>query len=175
MLYSILWIIAGVASIFGGILALANPLAASLTAELLAGWSFIFVGVIALVSAFGDQGWGARILTLILGALILVIGINLISHPLRGLLSLTYVAGIFMMIAGIVRISLAFGPELREYRFVMIFSGAVSIILSMMIFSNFPKSAAVVLGLDLAIELISNGISMIAIALARKPTKEIES
>lgn len=97
MLYSILWIIAGVASIFGGILALANPLAASLTAELLAGWSFIFVGVIALVSAFSDQGWGARILTLILGALILVIGINLISHPLCGLLSLTYVAGIFMM------------------------------------------------------------------------------
>lgn len=37
-----------------------------------------------------------------------------------------------------------------------------------MIFTNFPQSAVVVLGMFLAIELIPNGISLIALSLARK-------
>jgi uncharacterized membrane protein HdeD (DUF308 family) len=39
MKHWILWLVAGLVSLLGGIMALANPLAASLTAELLAGWS----------------------------------------------------------------------------------------------------------------------------------------
>jgi uncharacterized membrane protein HdeD (DUF308 family) len=156
-------------------MALANPLAASLTAELLAGWSFAIVGVIALFPAFSDQGWRARIFTLLLGLLILLIGINLIAHPLRGLLSLTYVVAVFMMITGIVRLVLAFSAELRAFRLIMIISGALSIILAMMIFSNFPQSAAVVLGAYLGIELISNGVSLITISLARKSNTSAEA
>ena len=174
MKHWILWLIAGVVSLLGGIMALANPLAASLTAELLAGWSFVFVGVIALFSAFGDQGWGARIFTLLLGLLILLIGVNLIANPLRGLLSLTYAVAVFMMIAGIVRLVLAFSAELRPFRLIMVSSGALSIILAMMIFSNFPQSAAMVLGVYLAIELISNGVSLIAISLARRSDTPVE-
>ncbi len=174
MKHWILWLIAGVVSLLGGIMALANPLAASLTAELLAGWSFVIVGVIALFSAFRDQGWRARIFTLLLGLLILLIGINLIAHPLRGLLSLTYAVAVFMMIAGIVRLVLAFSAELRPFRFIMTISGALSMLLAMMIFSNFPQSATVVLGVYLAIELISNGVSLIAIALARKSDTSTE-
>ncbi|MGB0170212.1 MAG: hypothetical protein ACPF9G_13070 [Paracoccaceae bacterium] len=41
MKHWIFWLIAGVVSLLGGFTALANPLVASLTAELLAGWSFI--------------------------------------------------------------------------------------------------------------------------------------
>lgn len=174
MKHWILWFIAGVISLLGGVLALFNPLAASLTAELLTGWSFVIVGIIALVSAFGDQGWGARIFALLLGLLILLIGINLIAHPLRGLLSLTYAVAVFMMIAGIVRLVLAFSAELRPFRLIMIISGALSIVLAMMIFSNFPQSAAVVLGVYLAIELISNGVSLVVIALARKSNTSAE-
>ncbi len=168
MQHWILWLLAGIISLAGGVMALANPLAASLTVELLAGWSFVLAGIIALVSAFGDQGWGVRIFSLLLGLLILLIGINLIAHPLRGLLSLTFVVAAFMMIAGVVRFALAFSAELRAFRWILILSGALSIILAAMIFSNFPQSAAVVLGIYLGIELISNGVSMITISLARR-------
>lgn len=37
-----------------------------------------------------------------------------------------------------------------------------------MILSNFPWSATVVLGIFLAVELISNGISLIVLSLTRK-------
>lgn len=127
-----------------------------------------------LFSAFGDQGWSARISTVLLGLLVLFIGVNLLAHPLRGLISITCDVAVVMMILGIVGLVLAFSDELRPFRLIMVISGALSIILAMMIFSNFPQSAAVVLGVYLAIELISNGVALIAIALARKSETSAE-
>ena len=163
-----LWLIAGVLSLVGGLAALANPLAATLTAELLAGWTFVLVGLLAIVSAFSDQGWGVRIVAILLGVMITLMGVNLVAHPLNGVLSLTLAAAYILMIAGLMRIFFAFKITISSLRWAMILSGSVSIILSVMIFSNFPQSAVVVLGLYLAIELISNGISMIVLSVSRK-------
>lgn len=167
-----LWLIAGVISLIGGFMALANPLAATMTSVLLAGWMFIAVGVMTVISAFGDQGWGGRILSILLGALILFFGISLVGHPLRGMISLTYLAGVIMLTMGLVRILLAFSARAKNLRGVLILSGAISLILGIMIFSNWPQSAAVVLGLFLAVELISNGVSLIVLSLSRKSGEE---
>ena len=91
MKYWFLWMLAGLISLFGGFFALANPLAATLTAELLAGWMFVIVGIMTLVSAFGDQGWGGRILSLLIGVIIVILGVDLIGDPLGGIISLTLV------------------------------------------------------------------------------------
>jgi len=162
------WMIAGVLSLIGGFFALANPLAATLAAELFAGWTFMLVGVLTLFSAFTDQGWGARIAAIILGAFVLVFGIILVANPLAGMITLTTMAGVMLLVVGACRIMLAFATDISQIRWIMILSGALSIILGIMIFSNFPQSAAVVLGAFLAIELISNGVSLIALSFARK-------
>ena len=163
-----LWMIAGVISLFGGFFALANPLAATLTAELLAGWMFVAVGIMTMVSAFGDQGWGGRILSLLIGVIIVILGVDLIGDPLGGIISLTLVVACGLLVIGVLRIVLAFRSEFAQMRWILILSGAISVLLGCMILSNFPMSAAVVLGVYLAIELISNGISLIILSLARK-------
>lgn len=168
MKYWFLWLVAGIISLIGGFFALANPLAATLTAELLAGWMFIIVGIVTIISAFGDMGWGGRILAILLGVALLFFGINLVGEPLRGVISLTFLAGTMMLILGVFRILLAFGSHNANLRMVMILSGVLSLILGIMIFANWPMSAAVVLGIFLAIELISNGISLIMLSLTRK-------
>ena len=168
-----LWMIAGVISLFGGFFALANPLAATLTAELLAGWMFVAVGVMTMVSAFGDQGWGGRILSILIGLIILILGIDLIANPLAGVISLTFVVAIGLVVMGVLRILLAFRSDFAQLRWVLILSGAISLLLGAMIMSNFPQSAALVLGVYLAVELISNGISLIVLSLARKSEPEV--
>ena len=165
-----LWMIAGVISLFGGFFALANPLAATLTAELLAGWMFVAVGVMTMVSAFGDQGWGGRILSILIGLIILILGIDLIANPLAGVVSLTLVVAIGLIVMGVLRILLAFRSDFAQLRWVLILSGAISLLLGAMIMSNFPQSAALVLGVYLAVELISNGISIIALSSVREAT-----
>lgn len=168
MKHWLLWLVAGIISLIGGLVALANPLAATLTAELLAGYMFILVGVLTLVSAFGDQGWSGRILTILLGLLILFLGVNLVAHPLAGMISLTILTGVTMLVMGLFRLLIAFSEQARGLRGVLVVSGVLSLVLGGMIFANWPQSAAVVLGLFLAIELISNGVSLIVLSLVRK-------
>ena len=168
-----LWMIAGLISLLGGFFALANPLAATLTAELLAGWMFVAVGIMTMVSAFGDQGWGGRILSLLIGLVILALGIDLIANPLAGVVSLTLVIGIGLVVMGVLRILLAAGSEFAGLRLVLCMSGAISLLLGAMILSNFPQSAALVLGVYLAVELISNGVSLIVLSLTRKSEPEV--
>lgn len=166
------WLIAGLLSLLGGLFALANPLAATLTAELLTGYLFIAVGAMMLVSIFWDNEWGSRILSLLLGLGLVVLGFGLVANPLQGVLSLTLVVAVMMLIVGVFRLILAFSVSDSRVRVFLILAGAVSLVLGAMILLNFPWSAAVVLGILLAVELISNGVSLIAISLLAKSEKE---
>ena len=55
-----------------------------------------------------------------------------------------------------------------ELKFAVLISGAASLIIGVIIMSNYPASAATSLGILLGIELISNGISATALGLSRK-------
>jgi uncharacterized membrane protein HdeD (DUF308 family) len=166
------WFIAGLLSLLGGLFALANPLAATLTAELLTGYLFIVVGAMMLVSIFWDTAWGSRILSLLLGLALVLLGFSLVSDPLKGILSLTILVAVVMLLAGVFRIMLAFATSDSRARVILILAGVVSLVLGAMILLNFPWSAAVVLGVLLAVELISNGISLIVVSLAAKSENE---
>ncbi|PID36172.1 MAG: hypothetical protein CR993_06535 [Rhodobacterales bacterium] len=169
----ILWMLAGVLSLVGGVLALANPFAATLAAEQLIGWMFLFVGMLTLVSAFADRGWGGRLLAILFGVVMLLLGVGLVANPLAGMLSLTYFAAMVMVVIGILRLVLAFQLGIASARWVLILSAVISLALGVMIFANWPQSATVVLGVFLAVELISNGISLIMLAWLRKQISDL--
>lgn len=168
MKYWFLWLVVGIISIIAGVVALANPFAATLTAELLAGYMFTAIGILTLLSAFQDQGWGARIWAILLGVLITVFGLSLITNPLEGVVRLTFIIAGLMMVIGVFRLIIAFMPMAAGARGILVVAGILSIALSLMIFTNFPWSSTVVLGVFLAIELISNGVSLIFVALDRR-------
>lgn len=155
-------------SLAGGIFALMNPLAATLTAELLTGYLFIAIGILMLLSVFADDSLGSRVLSLILGLAVLIIGVNLVSKPLQGVLSLTVIVAVAMLFIGGLRIVFAFRIPIAGLKAILILSGIVSLVLGTMILTSFPFSAAVVLGILLAIELISNGTSLIVLGLAAR-------
>ena len=164
-----IWMVmVGVLSLAGGIFALMNPLAATLTAELLTGYLFIAIGILMLLSIFADDSLGSRILSLILGLAVLIIGVNLVNKPLQGVLSLTVIVAVAMLFIGALRIVFAFRIPIAGLKMILILSGIVSLVLGMMILTSFPFSAAVVLGILLAIELISNGMSLIALGLVAR-------
>lgn len=163
----VLWIVIGVLSILAGIFALANPMAATLTANFVAGWGFLIVGVLQIVAVFQAEGWGARIWAAILAIAFILVGISLLGHPLEGVVSLTIAVAILFMVTGIARVIISFSLPRGGGFWLVLLSGALAIILSFMIFSNFPQSAAVMLGIMLAVELISNGIAMIVLGSSR--------
>ncbi|WP_194918785.1 DUF308 domain-containing protein [Novosphingobium sp. NBM11] len=131
-------------------------------------WTFIFVGALTVVSAFADAEWSARPLAALLGLIVLLIGVNLVLHPLAGIVSLTLLVGVMLLGSGVFRIMLGVGASQSGLRGALILSGGLALLLGAMIVADFPRSALVILGLLLAVDLISNGVSLILLSLARR-------
>lgn len=160
----VFWIVLGGLSIVAGGLALANPLAATLTAERLAGWSFLFIGLLQVIAVFQQKSWRGRIWAILAGLAFAILGFMLLTRPLAGILSLTLIVAILFLVTGAVKVAMAFALDRGNGFWLILLSGALSVVLALMILANFPASAATILGILLAIELISNGVSMIAIS-----------
>jgi uncharacterized membrane protein HdeD (DUF308 family) len=156
---------AGALAILGGIVALLNPLAATLTATVLAAWVFIFVGGLSVLAVFSDISVGRKIWTVLLGLLAIFVGVNILGEPLKGVLLLTWVVAILFLAEGIVKIVMSFSLRDTPYFWMVLLSGAISALLGFMVLSNFPASAASILGILLAVDLISTGAGMVALAL----------
>lgn len=166
----ILWLIAGIISIGGGFLALANPLAATFTAVQLAGWFFLIVGCIQAYAAFSGDDTGSRLWAGLTAVFLIFLGVSLLARPFEGILTLTLLVAIMFLVTGIAKMFLSLSIRGTSFFWAVMLSGLISVVLALMIFSNFPQSAATILGILLAIDLISTGVSLVALALLRQQT-----
>jgi uncharacterized membrane protein HdeD (DUF308 family) len=164
----LLLVVAGALLLVGGVLALANPLAATLTATAIAAWSFIFGGAIQLFAALRLEGASSKIWPALTGLAGIIVGIALFNNPFAGMISLTILVAMLFMVMGIAKLFLSFSLKNTPAFWPVLISGALSVVLAAMIFSNFPQSAIQVLGILLAIELISSGVSFIMLGLNGK-------
>ena len=154
-----------VVSLIGGFLALMNPFVATLAATLMAGWVFILLGVIQIVQAFQVRDWPGFLWSLLFGVLSLVVGMSLLFDPLAGMVSLTLLVAVLLLVTGVVKIMYSFSLRPIPGWGWVLASGALSLILAVMIFANFPWAAATVLGILLGGELISIGVLVLFVAL----------
>ncbi len=154
-----------VISLVGGVLALLNPFAATLAATLMAGWAFALLGVLQIVQAFQVQGWGGFIWALLFGILTLVVGGSLLFNPLAGMVSLTLLVAVLFLAIGVVKVMYAFSLRpVTGWGWVLL-SGIVSVVLGVMILADFPWAVGSILGILLGVELISNGVLFLFVAL----------
>ena len=120
MKYWFLLLIAGLVAIAGGVLALANPLAATLTANVLVGAMFILFGALTLFAA----GWDHRFWTALLGALGVLIGIGILNNPLESVLTMTLVLAVLFLVEGATKMILSFSTRGTPYFWMLMLSGA---------------------------------------------------
>jgi len=157
--------ILAVISLIGGIWALLNPPAATLAATLIAGWTFLFLGIVQIIQSFQVKDWPGFLWALLFGVLLLLAGLSLVFNPLAGMISLTLLVAALFLATGVVKVIYAFSLRpISGWGWVLV-SGIVSIALAVMIMADFPWSAVAVLGILLGVELISNGILFLLIAL----------
>jgi len=157
--------ILAVISLIGGVWALLNPPAATLAATLIAGWTFMAIGVLQIVQSFQVKEWAGFLWSLLFGVLLLLAGLSLVFNPLAGMISLTLLVAALFLATGVVKIVYSFSLRpISGWGWVLI-SGIVSVALAVMIMADFPWSAAAVLGILLGVELISNGVLFLLIAL----------
>lgn len=166
-----LLLVAGIVAVAGGLLALFNPVAATVTATTIVAWLFLLMGALQVIAALGTMSMGTRIWTAVLGALAIVIGGWILTNPIAGTMVLTWTIGVLFLVEGIVKLVLAFVARQSPYFWAMLFSGAVSVVLGGMILGRFPASALTIPGILMAVDLISTGVALVALALHLKGTR----
>ena len=163
------WLIIGIISILFGLIAILNPFAASITVEQLISWIFIVVGAIQIYSAWKTQRFSWVMLSGVIG---LLVGLMMLTNPLAALVSLTTMISILLLLIGVAKLLASWKLRATPYFGFVMFSGLLSVLISIVIFANLPGAAATLLGLLLAIELISNGISLLAYSVIIKKLEQ---
>ena len=166
------WLILGILSMAFGLFVLANPVAASISVTILAGILFASSGVFQIVAGFGEDGMFAKLLGIVIGLFMVLLGASLMFEPIQGVLSLTLLMTIFFGASGVARLITAFRMRDTAFFWPMLLSGALTILLAGYIVANFLEVAPGLLGILLGIELLFNGAGLIVLAFFLRTVKE---
>ncbi|WP_109465290.1 HdeD family acid-resistance protein [Albibacillus kandeliae] len=166
---STLMIVMGALLLLGGILALANPFAASITVTTLVGAFFLVAGIIQAWALFQDKTAQHRMWNGVVALLTIIAGVWLLANPLKGMVSLTIIVGALFFVMGLVRIMLAFQLRGSPLFWLLLLSGVASVLIGAFVFSDFASAATTLLGVLLGIQLLAEGVGLIALGyFARK-------
>lgn len=169
------WYLAlGIFYIIFGLYCLYAPFAASLAVEIIIGAAFFIGGCISLVQVFmNKQGSGVRTMYLILGIFNIVAGVLLLMRPLEGLMALTMLVIVAILINGGLRVYYGLQARPVEGWGWIVAGGAVSVLIAIYWFTQYPEISAVLLGIFAAISLIGEGAGYARYAYGLKTGKDM--
>ena len=154
------WLMAfGVLLIVLGLFALGSVMSATLATVFYVGILMLMAGLGEVFVAFQMRQWSGFFFWLILGLASTFAGFLTFNNPNLAAGVLTLFLGVSLAIAGVVRIYLSFHMRHGAPWGLMGLSGAITILVGMMILSQWPTSSLYTLGLFLGIDLIFVGFS----------------
>lgn len=160
------WIIAlGIIYLVAGLVALGSVVMATIASVFVVGIMMLIAGVAEVINAFQIKSWGRFLLWLIVGVLYIVAGFLTFENRLLAAALLTLLLGVSLTASGIMRIILAFGVKEGTPWIWVVLSGAITLLLGLVILAHWPISSLYILGLFLGIDLVIAGAGWIAIGL----------
>ncbi len=161
MVLSVLMIIAG-------FLAIAMPLAAAIAVNIFVAWMLMFSGTAHLVFAWYRRHSRGFVWQLLLGILYAFIGAYISINPALGLVSLALAIAAYLLLEGVLEITLAF--QLRPTRAWgwLFFDGIVTLILALMIWRTWPAASELIIAILVGVSMLFGGISRLMLSLAAR-------
>jgi uncharacterized membrane protein HdeD (DUF308 family) len=151
----------GVVAIILGILAMLMPGLTGFSVVYLLGVVVLVAGIMRMIWAFQAGGLGRGLLMFAIGLLTLLAGLFLLAHPLFASGLLTIMLAIYFILDGIGELAAGFKVRPAEGWGWLLFGGIVSILLGLMIWSQFPLSGLWAIGILLGIKLFFIGLIMV--------------
>jgi uncharacterized membrane protein HdeD (DUF308 family) len=163
------WIVAlGIIYILAGLIALGSVAAATVASVYVVGIMMLIAGAAEVINAFQVKAWGKFLLWVLLGVLYIVAGFVTFENPLLAAALLTLMLGAALLVSGVMRIILAFSMKEGATWVWVVLSGAITLLLGLLILVRWPVSSLYILGLFLGIDLVFAGIGWIGVGLGLK-------
>lgn len=163
------WFLAlGVGMVVLGTIALGSAVLTTAVAVVLFGFLMLAGGIAEIISSFWAGKWSGTLIHLLIGILYTVVGTMIIDSPERSAMELTLFLAFFLVFSGILRIVFALSEQFTGWGWVLL-NGAVTLLLGMLIYKQWPYSGVWVIGLFVGIEMIFNGWAWVMLSLAIRP------
>ncbi len=161
------YLVLGIALIVIGLYCIWAEGIATVGSVLVLGAILFVAGIFQIIGAFMTRGAGHVILMLLVGALDIIIGLMLMEHPALGALTITLFIAALLVFGGIFRLISALWLQVPQYGWIAL-SGVVSIILGILLWTQWPFSAAWFIGYAVGLSFIFEGIAFSSLALRLK-------
>lgn len=163
------WILAlGIVFIILGLIGLSMLFALTVASVFFFGILILLGGAVQLVDAVKCKGWKGILWHLLMAILYIVCGVVVIANPVGASMILTMMLAGVLIAVGLIRIGMAIQMRKHGSWVWPLLGGIVTILLGVMILSQWPISGLWVIGLFVAVELIVNGWSYLFVALAAR-------
>jgi uncharacterized membrane protein HdeD (DUF308 family) len=161
------WVtILGVVMIIAGFLAVLAPAPAALAVTIFLGAMFFVGGVAEVAHAVAtrtEMGFGWKLLS---GIAMIVLGALFAIFPLAGIATLALLVGGLLLAHGVSSVMMALKWRPRRGWGWILFDGALSIVLAILIAVGWPSTSITIIGLLAGFALISGGMWRIMLARA---------
>jgi uncharacterized membrane protein HdeD (DUF308 family) len=166
------WYLAlGIVLIVLGTIAIGSTFVMTIASVFFFGWLLLIAGVMEVIHAFWHKRWAGFFLDLLTGALYVVAGWMMVTNPKESALLLTLIIAMFLVFEGVFRIVAALTARYPHWGWVML-NGAISLLLGIMIWRQWPYSGLWVIGLFVGIEMLFNGWSLVMLSFAGRRLPE---
>jgi uncharacterized membrane protein HdeD (DUF308 family) len=158
----------GVVYLVAGLIALSSVATATVASVFVVGIMMLIAGIAEVINAFQLKSWGKFLLWLGLGVLYILAGFVTFENPLLAAALLTLILGAALVVSGITRVILAFSIKEGMPWIWVAFSGAITILLGVVILAHWPVSSVYVLGILMGVDLMFAGVGWIFVGLELK-------
>ena len=163
------WFVAlGVLLLVAGGIALANLLTATVASVFVVGALMLVGGIGQIVHAFSVKGWGGFAWWLLSGILYAASGVIAFMNPLLASAVLTLLLAASLLASGALRVWVGLKERPNGGWGWVVAAGVITFLLGLIIAAGWPVNSLWILGTFLAIDLIFQGWTFIAVGLALK-------
>jgi uncharacterized membrane protein HdeD (DUF308 family) len=159
-------IVLSVLMIAAGGLAICIPVIAGVTVTAIVGWLLIFSGLLHFAFAWRAGRAGAVLWEILLGVVYGAIGFYMLASPLGGLASLTLAIALYLLLEGVLELSLSFQLRPAPGSGWLLLDGIITLVLAVMIWSTWPSSAVWVVGTLVGISMFFSGLTRLMLSMA---------
>ena len=147
-----------------------SPAIAGNAVVYLIGGLLLITGLIQLLAGWQAESWRQKLGSLIHGGIAAVGGIAVMAHPFYALAALSLVLAIFFVVEGIWKMVSSFSWRPVPGWIALLMSGALDLILGIMIWRQWPVSGKWAVGILVGVNLLSTGMAFVALAITWKRT-----
>lgn len=158
----------GIVMLICGIAAIALPWASGLGVVIVVGWLLLLGAVSHLFLAFHTHSVGGVLWQILLALIYGAAGVFMLMNPLAGLVTLTLVLAIFLLMEAVFETALYFQVRGRVNAGWILFDAIVTLLLAILVWSQWPSSSLWFIGTLVGISLIFSGISRMTLASAMR-------